>query len=340
MATVLKGATLTIVKDAGDWWLVRHRSTGSQGYVPKSAVEPEAGGEVLQAKPAAPAGKPAPGAPAASPRQPGARPATPPVAPGRPPAQPARPGSASGAAAPKKGSWSDVGWVAVNGLYQGSAASFDDSWTWPLNAETASATAKYTLKSSAAFDGGVGFRVWRNLAVGLGATFYSQNGASLINETLPHPLYLKRDRQVSGSDTAKRQETAVHLQVAWVAPVGRRMLVTIGAGPSYVTVRQGLVNGVRYGESYPFDEATFSMATSRTASKAVVGVNAGIDVGYFFTKTVGLGVTVRYAGGSVSVPGEGGSLSLKAGGLQAGLGLRVRLPKPAPKPPRKPPAKK
>jgi hypothetical protein len=57
-----------------------------------------------------------------------------------------------------------------------------------------------------------------------------------------------------------------------------------------------------------------------------VGVHAGADVSYFFLRRLGVGVTVQYAGTTIEMPSGGtGTLDVKAGGVQAGGGLRLRF---------------
>jgi hypothetical protein len=49
-------------------------------------------------------------------------------------------------------------------------------------------------------------------------------------------------------------------------------------------------------------------------------------VGYFFSRQVGVGFTVQVAGATVALPSTGGGTTeVKAGGLQAGGGLRLRF---------------
>jgi hypothetical protein len=64
-----------------------------------------------------------------------------------------------------------------------------------------------------------------------------------------------------------------------------------------------------------------------TADESKVGFNVGADVGYFFTRQVGVGGTVQWAGTTIEMPGSGGTgtFDVKAGGFQAGGGVRFRF---------------
>jgi hypothetical protein len=50
-------------------------------------------------------------------------------------------------------------------------------------------------------------------------------------------------------------------------------------------------------------------------------------VGYFFTRQVGVGGSIQWAGTTIEAPASGGTgtFDIKAGGLQAGGGLRLRF---------------
>ena len=54
--------------------------------------------------------------------------------------------------------------------------------------------------------------------------------------------------------------------------------------------------------------------------------NGGADVAFFFTRQVGVGGTLQFAGVTVQVPGALGSTrEVKVGGGRAGGGLRLRF---------------
>ena len=49
------------------------------------------------------------------------------------------------------------------------------------------------------------------------------------------------------------------------------------------------------------------------------------DLAFFFTRKLGLGTTVEFAGTTVEMPATGGPRDIKVGGLKAGGGLRLRF---------------
>lgn len=237
---------------------------------------------------------------------------------------------------PGPGDWTDYGYVSVNGLFQSGASSFSDSYTFSQYQEKASVTTSYPLKNSSGFEAGGGVRVWRNLAVAIGVSSFSQTMSGTLTGTIPHPFFFNTNRGVSGTvDSLQHQETAVTIQAAWVIPVGRKMLLTVAGGPVFFSVKQSLVQNIAFSETYPYDTATFTSATTSQSSVSAKGVAVGADVAYYFTRNIGVGGTVNFARASVALPGPGGDVSIDAGGVRVGGGLRIRLPRSAPKP--KPP---
>ena len=125
----------------------------------------------------------------------------------------------------------------------------------------------------------------------------------------------------------KREELAVHIQARALFTPKRTIQVMVFGGPSFFSVKQGIVNDFEVTEAYPYDTATFSRGVTSTADESKIGFNVGADVGYFFSRQVGVGGSVQWAGTSMEVPASGGTgtFERKAGGLQAGGGLRLRF---------------
>ena len=67
-------------------------------------------------------------------------------------------------------------------------------------------------------------------------------------------------------------------------------------------MKQGIVNDFEITEAYPYDTATFSRGLTTTVDESKVGFNVGADVGYFFTRQVGVGGTVQWSGTTIDAP--------------------------------------
>jgi len=277
----------------------------------------------------------------------GPKPNLPQAPPAGPQTKTPRPGPAappSGQTAVKKpatnpGRWADRAYLGFNGVYQNGTPAFSEAFTYDEYVEKTTITTDYPATKGPAIDGGGAVRVWRNLAVGVNVSLARRSTDGSISGSIPHPFYFDAARPISGSTPIERSENAVHLQAVWVIPVGRRLLIAPGAGPSFFSVKQSLVQSVSYTESYPYDTATFASASVAQPSASAVGFGASVDVGYYFTRYLGIGGLVRYARATVELPSHDSKVSVDVGGFEAGVGLRIRLPQGNPKrAPAKPPA--
>ena len=230
------------------------------------------------------------------------------------------------------------GWVAFNGATQATATTFTDSVGFIEFHEDADFNADYAVGTGLVFDGGAGVRLANRLGFGVAVSRFDKvlDPAS-IGASIPHPFFFNRPRSVAPApvgvvDAAgmptdlTRLETAVHVEVRWFESVGDTVELALFGGPTFFSLEQDLVTAVAHDHAYPYDEATLSSASKMPRSASTIGFHAGADVGFFFSETVGLGALIRYSGGSVDLPGEGGSLvPVDAGGFHVGAGLRLRF---------------
>ena len=298
------GTVLEVIETAGDWYRVRVVGTAREGYVRRAEVEPVA----------APGSPPRPAS--------GAQ---------KPPAQPAgspRPSAKAGPSAWQ--TWLGAGYIGVSGIYQGGSSAVTDSFSFPQYAEQAHVSANYPAYNGAGVDGGGWFRIWKGFGVGVAASWFAKTGPVDIDASIPHPLYLDRDRQITGSSSGRREEIAAHVQAGWAITAGRRLVVTVGGGPSWFSVKQDVVKGVTWSQTYPYDTATFAGADTARSNESALGYNVGLDVGYYFSRNFGIGGLVRFSRARVSLGSPSGASTIDAGGVQAGAGLRLRFPSGAP----------
>jgi len=238
-----------------------------------------------------------------------------PVGPGTP-----VPSQAHHASAPAKGPTERV-IVSVNASYLTASRTFDDTRTFDLYAETASFTSHYAVEPSAGIDAGAIVRIWKGLGAGVAFTSYSDSRDIDIDASLPHPLKFNSPRTMTGTAAGDHEETAVHLEFAYIVPIGAKVSAVIFGGPSFFTVKQSVVTAVQRNEAYPFDEVTFSGATVTTEDESTKGFNVGADVAWYFTKNVGVGGIVRFSSATATF-----SLGdVDAGGALVGGGVRLRF---------------
>jgi len=217
--------------------------------------------------------------------------------------------------------------IGVSGGVQGSSNGFGDAFDVTSqfgDPEQATGTADYPVKTGALVDGRVHVRLWKGFAAGVAFTHYSHRGDASISARVPHPFQFNQLRTVEGTTSTRRGENGTHVQFAYIVPVGERLRVTGFAGPSWLSVEQTLVTDVQYSQTFPFDTATFSGATTRRSSANAVGFNAGADVAWMFTRRVGVGGLVQYSAAQVEQDaGDNRRITVDAGGIQTAVGVRL-----------------
>jgi hypothetical protein len=220
----------------------------------------------------------------------------------------------------------DARWfLSVGGGVQSVSGKLSDHIETPRDVETETVDVKYSLKPNLLVDAGLGVRLWKRLGAGVAVSRATGTHTADIEASIPHPFFFTRPRAISGTeDGIVRNETGVHLQLQYSLRAGRRATVVLGAGPSWIEVEQELVTAVKFDQTYPYDEATFTGAVTDRSKRSAVGFNAGADVRWMLARHLGLGGTVRFTRADVDLPArEASHIAVKAGGIQAAAGLRL-----------------
>jgi hypothetical protein len=214
--------------------------------------------------------------------------------------------------------------VGLSGGTQVAANVLTDHFTFERNVETATVDVKYPVKPGALVDAGLGVRLWNRLGAGVAVAYVTRGGSAQVDARIPHPFVFGRPRPVTGTqDSIARAETGVHFQLQYSIEASGRLSVVLSGGPSWLRVEQDLVTDVQSNEAYPYDEATFRSATASRSKASGVGGNVGADLCWMLGRTIGLGALVRFTRGTVDIETrDARRLSVRAGGVQAGVGLR------------------
>ena len=225
------------------------------------------------------------------------------------------------------GTWTDTAFVHVDAGVQAGTSGFTSNVTFKLNGEDGTMTATYRFVSAPMIAGRGGFRVWRNLGLGVGVSRFSRDGEAAISARLPHPFHFNQLRNVSGTArNLNREEVMTAAELSWLFRIARTCDVMLFAGPAYFTTHQDMATQPTYTETYPFDTATFTGVESQAVRKTGVGFTAGLDMSYLFQGHIGLGGVVRFSRATASFSAApGSSSSVRLGGVQAGAGLRIRF---------------
>jgi hypothetical protein len=220
--------------------------------------------------------------------------------------------------------WTNRARVSINFGGQFGSESFTTTATKPVYVENAVFTTTYASPTGSMFDGGVAVRLKGNFGVGVGVSSFNGKGEGAVTGTVPHPFLFNTPRQVSGTASGlERNELATHIQAVYVIPRGK-LDVAIAGGPSWLNVKQDLVTDVIYAETYPYDVATFTSATTNRVTKSALGFNVGVDVGVRFSAIIGVGGIVRFTRAPTDLSAANGvAVKVNAGGVQVGGGLRV-----------------
>lgn len=217
------------------------------------------------------------------------------------------------------------GFISIGGGYQSTTTTFDDSFTFTRDQETGTTRVTYPVDAGPVFDVGGGVRLWRGLGVGVAVSRFSRDGAITASSSVPHPLFFQQHREVTGdADGITREETGVHVQAQFTVPVTRSVHLTLMGGPSFLEVNHQLVLDVNYTETYPYDTAEFAGVDTSSGKRSQAGFNVGADVRWMFTERLGVGGLVRFTRATVDLEAaDSRTVSVDAGGLQAGVGVRI-----------------
>jgi hypothetical protein len=198
------------------------------------------------------------------------------------------------------------------------------NFSFPLYDETATIDATYQIPSGAFFEIGGGYHigsgysVLRRVTIGASVSFFSHNGSGGLAGLIPDPLFFDRPATVNVDlGELEHKETGVHVFASYWMPVSEKMDVTVSIGPSFIHVTQGVVTSITVPE--PTQNIVYTLDNE---SGTAVGINVGVDGNYMLTRNYGVGVFLRYAGGSVDLPH---APDLKVGGFQVGGGARIRF---------------
>lgn len=217
------------------------------------------------------------------------------------------------------------GRLILNGAFAASSLEFDEARTFTEFAEEGSLRASYKGDPGPGFEAGLQYNFMKSLGLLASFSLVDRDETASFDAALPHPLYLDRDRQARGDVTGlSYKEQAVHLDLVFTGSTGS-LDVNLFAGATLFKVESALIDQIRYTHSYPYDNVTVSSPVpTRIVEDSPVGFNIGASLDYRLGGSFGLGAQVRFSRGTAELaPVAGQTLSIDAGGLQVGGGLRI-----------------
>lgn len=216
--------------------------------------------------------------------------------------------------------------ISANVGAQTGAKTFTQSHSFTFNGETETLTVDHDVKTALGFNVGAAVRLVAQLWVGVQYAMAEMKPSASVTAVIPHPLIFNAARTVQGSaNDVSHNEQNVHVDVMYALPM-RAVDVKVMAGPTFFNLKQDFVSSVTINESYPFDTATFTSATTKRLSESAVGFNAGVDISRALSSQVGIGALVRYSQGDVKFDDPDiGQQTVRAGGVEVAAGIRIRF---------------
>jgi hypothetical protein len=224
--------------------------------------------------------------------------------------------------------WEDRGYVSVNFGIQPQSREFTEVSAPDIYDEAATITVPHTIGSGAFPDFAVGVRLWQNVGVHVGYSYFSKSESPTLVAQIPHPVIGGQPRTATASaGDLSHSESAFHAHLLWMIPVTEEIEIAILVGPSFYNIKQDFIETVIPQEgAAPFTTVTISSVTQVEQSESAVAFTAALDGTYLLTPRFGIGAFFRYSGASADMPlSGGGTVTVEAGGIQLGGGLRVRF---------------
>ncbi|MEO5894708.1 MAG: outer membrane beta-barrel protein [Vicinamibacterales bacterium] len=216
--------------------------------------------------------------------------------------------------------WTNKGFVNVNAGVQVGSQDLTVTTPFDIYNETGSVASTLDAKGGGLFDISAGYKVWRNLTVGVGYSMTGSKTDGSITASVPDPLIFDAHRNVTASAPGlKHTENQIHFTGTWMVPVTDKIDVGVSFGPTLFLVKQDVPNSVTVSEP---GAAVTNVGVDKVDESAL-GFHLGVDVNYMLNTRYGVGGLARYTRASIEIANA--SDKLKAGGFQIGAGVRVRF---------------
>lgn len=236
----------------------------------------------------------------------------------------------------KRRKWTDRIFVNVSAGYQTASSGFEYRDTQTIFEEEASADVAADGKSDFAFDVGGGVRLFDNLGVGISYSRYDTKLDSVLEASIPHPIFFNMPSVDSLEVPLARKEDALHISAVYTIPVTSKFQIELLGGPTRFRYEQEAISTFMINLQLDPTEFTIDLRdpTLTTLEGSAWGYHVGADLTYLFTDRIGVGGLVRYSRGSSSVENalealrtqtSNTSASLDLGGLQLLAGVRIRF---------------
>ena len=190
--------------------------------------------------------------------------------------------------------------------------------SFSLYDETATVTTVQPIHNGPVFGGSVGYRVNPAFGIAGGITMFTARKAdATVTAKIPDLFVYDRPKTVVATATGlSHSQLGIHIQAVWFQPVSDTFEVVLAGGPSIIKVSHDVATA-------SVTTGTQNVTTGTTSqSGTAFGFNVGGEGNYRISEKSLIGVFVRYVTAKTDLDSVA---DLKVGGVQAGLGLRLRF---------------
>lgn len=215
--------------------------------------------------------------------------------------------------------WTDRAFAGVSTGIQVGTAGVTSTQPFELYGEEGSLLSQQDVKGGLFVDGQFGYRVWNNVAIGVGITFTQAKADAAITGEIPDPVFFSSPRSATATVAGLTHRELWYSALAtWVLPVTDKIDVFVSGGPAFVQVQQELPTSVTVTEPGPsIDDVGVTKF-----SKSGLGFVAAADMRYMITSRLGVGALAKFSASKVEITD---GTSMDVGGFQLGAGIRMKF---------------
>jgi hypothetical protein len=217
--------------------------------------------------------------------------------------------------------WEDRAFLNASLAMQAAARPFSDNLTTVIYTKPASIVSTHAVAGAMLpLDIAGGMRLFGSFGVGLGYTKFTLAEVADVAAQIPSPVS-SAARSATATAEVTREDTAIHILGLWVVPITDHIDVAFSGGPSLIWLKQDRVSAITIEDSETFTTVAIAEVGLASYEDRVLGLHAGADLTYFLTPMIGVGGGVRF----VRASSQTGDSAIDVGGLQMGVGVRVRI---------------
>lgn len=206
-----------------------------------------------------------------------------------------------------------------------SAVTFDGSQTIKDYLEDGSFKGAYDVGKAPGGGFDLQYNFGAKLGLRLGAQTFSRKSLGTFDAQVPHPFFFSKPRTVHGTvSDLSFTEAAVSLTGVYRGGSGKWKL-NLEGGPAYFSVDATLAEKLTLNEVYPYDTVAFNGVASSKKKVSPIGFAVGLEIGREISSAVIVVAQGRFTQGSADVTLGGSKMTVKSGGAQARIGVRLIL---------------